>query len=135
MTVPTHFRLHLYAMPWRLLAVGPDDLTGLELHSHRNHGPTCVFWADLTPFLFQARVRYIQYIFSASRIQYGITVVLKTTYHLSFLTPGSMRAAMPAPPRQGMIHRPRRLGAVERHSHFPTKIGFVWRFCVGAQGA
>jgi hypothetical protein len=30
---------------------------------------------------------------------------------------------------------PRRPGAVKRPSHFPMYIGFVWRFCMGAQGA
>ena len=30
---------------------------------------------------------------------------------------------------------PGRPGAVKRYLRFPMKIGFVWRFCMGAQGA
>jgi hypothetical protein len=30
---------------------------------------------------------------------------------------------------------PGRPGAVTRYSRFPMKIGFVWRFCMGARGA
>ena len=30
---------------------------------------------------------------------------------------------------------PGRLGAVKRPPRFPMKIHFVWRFCMGAQGA
>jgi hypothetical protein len=37
-----------------------------------------------------------------------------------------------SPSRSGPARPP---GVCKRPSHFPPQIGFVWRFCMGAQGA
>ena len=38
-------------------------------------------------------------------------------------------------PRATTLRCPRRPGAVKHHWRFPIKIGFLWGFCMGAQGA